>query len=142
MTEYRLYDSLPDDAVFIRRKVFVEEQHFEEEFDERDKSSSHIVLYIEGTPAAVCRYFYDDKLNSYVVGRIAVIKEFRGRNIGSDILREAQTHITKLGGKKIMLAAQTRARGFYEKQGYTACGSEFMEEYCPHIWMYKNIQSD
>ena len=39
------------------------------------------------------------------------------------------------------VAAQVRARGFYEKAGYTAYGEEFPEEYCPHIWMKKQARA-
>lgn len=44
-----------------------------------------------------------------------------------------------LGGKVVFLAAQKQAVGFYEKQGYSMTGTEFYEESCPHIWMYKRL---
>ena len=43
--EYKVFDSLPDDARNIRLKVFVEEQHFQNEFDNNENKSKHIVLY-------------------------------------------------------------------------------------------------
>ena len=69
---FRVYDKLCDDAKQIRISVFVEEQGFEIEFDDTDKIAKHIVGYDNNKPVAVCRYFYDDEHNSYMIGRIAV----------------------------------------------------------------------
>ena len=43
----------------------------------------------------------------------------------------------EMGFAEVALAAQVRARGFYEKVGYAACGEPFDEEGCPHILMTK-----
>ena len=139
MINFKIYDTLPKDAVFIRNKVFVEEQGFRDEFDDLDLDARHIVLYVENEPAATLRYFWDEKNNSYVAGRIAVLREFRGKSFGAAVLKEAEKQIKNLGKDKLMLAAQVRAKGFYEKQGYRVFGEEFLEECCPHIWMYKNL---
>lgn len=139
MINFKIYDTLPKDAVFIRKKVFVEEQGFKDEFDDLDLDARHIVLYIENEPAATLRYFWDEINNSYVAGRIVVLKEFRGKSFGAAVLKEAEKLIKNLGKDKLMLAAQVRAKGFYEKQGYRAFGEKFLEEYCPHIWMCKKL---
>ena len=68
-----------------------------------------------------------------------MIKEYRGQNLGALILREAEEQVKKQNGDKLFLAAQVRAAGIYEKQGYTKTGKEFYDEYCPHIWMYKKL---
>ena len=41
----KIHNSLPKEAAEIRQKVFVEEQKFENEFDDIDKISLHFVLY-------------------------------------------------------------------------------------------------
>ena len=41
----KLYTELPKESYEIRKKVFVEEQGFKNEFDDIDKSSTHLVLY-------------------------------------------------------------------------------------------------
>ena len=48
--EIRTYDTLPEEAVRIRREVFMEEQGFAEEFDELDGRAKHLVLYAKGEP--------------------------------------------------------------------------------------------
>ena len=139
MIRFKTEQTLPEDAAWIRRTVFVEEQGFADEFDGTDAVAAHIVLYDGERPVATCRYFRDDARNGYVVGRIAVLQEFRGRSLGSAVLREAERQISALGGARVLLAAQLQARGFYEKQGYAAFGDVFYEEHCPHVWMCKML---
>lgn len=136
---YHIYDTLPEEAVWIRNLAFVEEQGFVDEFDDEDIKAHHIILFSEEKPIACVRYFYSQKQESYVIGRLAVLKEFRGKKVGALALSLAEEEIKKLGGKEARLAAQVRAKPFYEKQGYLAYGEEFLEEYCPHIWMKKTL---
>ena len=82
----RVYHTLPGDAVMIREEVFMKEQGFHDEFDETDQTASHIVLYIENIPAATCRFFSGQPQGEYIVGRIAVRKEYRGHSLGSRVL--------------------------------------------------------
>lgn len=81
----KLYNELPEEAYEIRHKVFVEEQGFQKEFDETDTFSKHLVLYDAKTPIATCRFFPSSH-RKYIIGRIAVIKQYRGQNIGSYLL--------------------------------------------------------
>ncbi len=136
-----IYDTIPHEAVNIRQMVFVEEQGFHNEFDEIDECAKHIVLYDHRFPVATCRVFVDKFSGNFIIGRIAVVKQYRGKNIGSFILKCAENEIEKRGGKSVFLHAQLRAKEFYEKQGYRQYGKEDFEEYCPHIWMHKTIGS-
>ena len=92
-TEVRIFRALPEDAARIRRAVFMEEQGFHDEFDKADETASHLVLYIEGTPAATCRFFPGTSAGEYIVGRIAVRKESRGQHLGSRVLLAAEEAI-------------------------------------------------
>lgn len=76
----------------------------------------------------------------YIIGRVAVVKGFRGKNIGAHILRDAAREIKSIGGTHIRLAAQVQAKGFYETLGYEAYGHEFDDEGCSHIWMAKLLK--
>ena len=55
--DIKVYHTLHEDAVMIRETVFMKEQGFHDEFDETDRSAAHLVLYIDGLPAATCRFF-------------------------------------------------------------------------------------
>ena len=133
----KTYNELPAEAVKIREEVFVREQGFREEFDTVDNSAFHVVLFLDGKAVATCRYFSDG--GSYKVGRIAVLKNYRGRNFGSAVLLEAEKQIAMLGGRSVILHSQLQACGFYEKLGYVPYGEIEPEEGCPHIWMKKEL---
>lgn len=90
---FRIYDKLCEDAKQIRTEVFVAEQGFETEFDDTDSKARHIVGYDGEKPVAVCRYFYDEEHKSYMIGRIAVVKECRGLHYGDKILSFAEQKI-------------------------------------------------
>ena len=131
---------LPDEAHDIRIKVFIEEQGFENEFDEIDSEATHILVKTDnGIPTATCRVFWNDEMNSYVLGRLAVLKEYRGRGIGSEVVKEALGYVKSAGGNRLMLHSQCSATEFYEKLGFISFGDVEYEEECPHIWMKKII---
>lgn len=137
---YKTYHKLPKEARQIREEVFVEEQKFQKEFDSLDLICTHIVAFSDGVPIGTCRYYQDEEKEAYVVGRLAVRKAYRGQNVGGLLLQEAEEQVAAQGGKTLCLHAQVRVKEFYEKQGYYAVGEREWEEYCPHIWMYKNIE--
>lgn len=140
METSKIYDYLNPDCIEIRTKVFIEEQGFKEEFDETDGKALHTVVYCGGVPCATGRLFKDENRDSgYRIGRIAVLKPYRGRNLGSKVISLLEEKCREIGGKEIILSAQCRAAGFYEKLGYSRFGEEFLEEYCPHIDMKKTL---
>ena len=154
------------DAIAIRKKVFVEEQGFKNEFDDIDPRAWHLVLYIGSVPAATGRLFdrgNDDRakdkesadgpdsnessvrLNKkesgirMILGRIAVIQEYRGRSLGGKVMAELEKTAKENGTEDVEVSAQERVRPFYEKLGYTAVGDVYYDEFCPHIRMVKSI---
>ncbi len=131
------YKQFPEEALIIRKKVFVEEQGFIDEFDDTDKVSKHLLVYEEDKAIATCRIFFDEEKGSYMVGRLAVIKEFRGKNIGSKVLKRAEDIIRRDGGKSVILSSQEEVVNFYEKQGYSKEGDLYLDEGCPHILVKK-----
>lgn len=137
----KIYDTLPEEAVRIREIVFVEEQGFKNEFDEVDSYARHLVMFDGEKPIAVCRFFRDEKTGDFKVGRIAVLKEYRGQNIGTKVLEAAEEAIKSEEGSRICLHAQLQAKDFYGKQGYLQYGDIDYEEFCPHIWMCKKLES-
>ncbi|MCM1284676.1 MAG: GNAT family N-acetyltransferase [Acetobacter sp.] len=133
------YNELPDEAKYIRTAVFVEEQGFKEEFDTDDSISTHIVLFDDNKPVATGRFYFNIEKQEYMIGRLAVIKEYRGKGLGSEIVKEAEKLIKSEGGKAVSLHSQCRAQSFYENLGYTAFGESDFDEDCPHQWMKKEL---
>ena len=133
------FNYLPNEAKEIRTRVFVEEQGFKNEFDEIDSTATHIICYIDNTAIATGRLFLDENSKEYHIGRIAVDKSYRGKGIGGKILNYAENLVKEMGGKTLSLSAQERASRFYEKQGYCKKGEPYLDEYCPHIFMTKEL---
>lgn len=128
------------DAKAVRMTVFVNEQKFSEkaEFDDIDAVSHHVVIYADKTPIATARLFASEKdEKEYVVGRVAVIKEYRGQGLGAVVMREVEKIAHEIGTESLYLGAQDHACGFYEKLGYKVCGEEYMDEHTPHFPMRK-----
>lgn len=135
---YKIYDTLPEKASEIRQTVFMKEQGFSYEFDDTDHTAKHILLFADGNAVAVGRFFTDNG-KEWHIGRLAVLKEYRGHNLGKEIMDFAEKEIKALGGTKAVLSAQLRAKGFYEKCGYTAKGDVYFDEHVEHINMEKEL---
>lgn len=136
---YEFYEGLPAEARAIRQEVFVEEQGFENEFDEWDEQVPELVLFVDGEPAGTGRILPGEETGVYMAGRIAVRKAYRGLHLGSRILALLEERARAMGGDRMQLSAQCQARGFYEKQGYQASGEIYMDEHCPHVHMEKRL---
>ncbi len=128
-----------EDAVRIRRAVFMKEQGFVDEFDAIDPLAYHVVVYDSGKPIATGRVFFDQAGGSYKIGRVAVIPEYRGHHIGSIVVHELEQQIRLLGGDSAMLSSQLQARGFYQKLGYQIRGEKYYDEHCLHVEMVKSL---
>lgn len=133
-----IFEKMPEAAAEIRRKVFIEEQGFISEFDEVDEKATHFLAIDEfGIAQATCRVFFDEGRGAYVMGRFAVIKENRGKNIGTLIVDSVSRYVREKGKSEVLVHAQCRATPFYQKAGFIAYGKEDDDEGVPHIWMKK-----
>jgi predicted GNAT family N-acyltransferase len=119
-------------AFAIRMRVFVKEQGVpqEIEMDRDDKRAFHF-LALEGNKAVgtarvVMRH------RSAKIGRMAVLKRYRRRGIGTKLLKRAIVTANKQGTQKIYLHAQVPVIGFYEAMAFRCIGSVFREAGIPH----------
>lgn len=113
----------------IRFTVFVEEQGVpcEIELDEQDALAIHAVAFDQETAVATGRLLPDGH-----IGRMAVLKEWRGRGIGSAILGELIEAARRHGNREIALSAQVRAVEFYRAHGFRAEGDVYDEAGIAH----------
>ena len=135
----KIFNGLPDEAKNIRETVFVKEQGFTDEYDKKDDLAKHFVMFDGGRAVATCRVFETENPGIYMFGRMAVLKELRGKNLGRKMMDAVKEYVAGQGGKGIILHAQLHAKGFYEKNGFSAYGEIVCEQDCPHIWMKKEL---
>ncbi len=116
----------------IRTAVFIKEQNVpvELEWDEFDNDSTHILAYYNNKAVATARLVNDGH-----IGRMAVLKVYRRRNIGKKMLK----YILELAHKnqitKIELSAQQHAVEFYKKQGFSVISDIYLDAGIPHYDM-------
>ena len=133
------YNKLTDDAMKVRDTVFCKEQGLVDMPDETDDVAVHFLLYNDDMiPVGTCRIFKEG--NTYILGRLAVLKEYRGQGLGSQIVCAAEEYISSVGGEGLMLHSQYSASPFYKTLGYSEKGSPDVVQGCLHIWMKKNLK--
>lgn len=135
-------NEIDKESVFeIRRLVFVNEQKvpLEKEIDAFDKSDSvlHLIGIHADKPVAASRIRFVD--NYAKLERIAVLKDFRGKNFGAEMVIAMEKEILNHHCNKAVLNAQTYAEDFYKKLGYTTNSDVFMDADMPHITMNKHL---
>jgi predicted GNAT family N-acyltransferase len=117
----------------IREEVFIHEQHVpvELEWDELDANCIHILaMDLAGNPVGTARL-----LLSGVIGRMAVLKGWRCKGVGSALVLRLLEEARKLHMQQIALNAQTSAKGFYARFGFQTVGDEFIDAGIPHMRM-------
>lgn len=130
-----------NDAFFIRKEVFVKEQHVpeEEEIDQFEDTSEHIVIYDGGQPVGAGRWRMKDGHGK--LERICVMKSHRSLGVGAIIMQALEKAAAAKGAGSFILHAQTQAVPFYEKQGYrVTSGEEFLDAGIPHLEMIKEYK--
>lgn len=128
------------EAKRIREIVFIQEQKFKNEFDDIDAWAYHVVVKNDHEAIATGRVYKknnEDKV--YILGRIAVLKEYRNLSLGSLVVEQLEKQAKEQNARIIELSAQVQAKGFYEKLGYHSVGSEYMDEHVPHVLMQKQL---
>ncbi|HUY11959.1 MAG TPA: GNAT family N-acetyltransferase [Candidatus Dormibacteraeota bacterium] len=133
-------------AFAIRKEIFVREQGVPEaeEIDEHDSGDSlacHVLLRDEDArPIATGRFFVRAE-DTVQIGRMAVLEAFRGRGIGRQMLDALMAEAQRRGYRRVVLHAQTHARGFYELAGYVAHGPVFFDAGIEHIEMARPLDA-
>lgn len=129
----------PDDAGALeelRNRVFVVEQGVPRdiEWDGQDADAQHIIATLEGAVEGAvvgCGRLLSDGR----IGRLAVVAQHRGKNIGGEILN-AILGIARLRGQTALyLHAQTDAIGFYQRAGFSTTSPPFTEAGIEHVNM-------
>ena len=109
----------------VRNEVFVLEQGVpeDEEWDELDARSQHVVARDRDG-----RAIGTGRLTPLrTIGRMAIVRDWRGRGVGAAILRVLVERARELHYDAVELHSQTHAITFYAQAGFVAHGDEYDE---------------
>ena len=126
------------DLRHVRETVFVAEQQvpLEEEWDELDPRCHHVIARdLQGQPIGTGRLTPEHK-----IGRMAVLREWRGRGVGDAMLVALIDQARTRGWTEVSLNAQVSAEGFYARHGFQAYGERFMEAGIEHQAMRRSLE--
>ena len=121
----------------LRFAIFVGEQNVPAgiELDDLDASCIHAVAYdVDGKAIGTGRLLPDGH-----IGRMAVVKEWRRRGIGAEILEALTGEARKRGHAEVVLSAQLQAMEFYRSFGFAAEGKVYEDAGILHQQMRKTL---
>ncbi|NHC04867.1 GNAT family N-acetyltransferase [Acinetobacter sp. 187] len=134
------WSELAQDAMQIRRDVFILEQHIpeDEEWDTLDASALHFVVYAE-VHHQVQAIATARLLPKNSIGRVAVLKAYRGQGIGRILMLKIIEQAKFEQRVSLKLSSQVHAIPFYESLGFAVQGDEYLDCGIPHINMTLSI---
>lgn len=149
MTEIlRADDGPPEDALAVRRTVFVDEQGVAEEveIDGRGDEAIHFVAYDGDRPVGAARlraadadHPKADDAETGKVERVAVVADRRGEGVGERLMASLEEAAADCDLDSAVLHAQVRVQGFYEGLGYEQTSGVFEEAGIDHVEMRKDL---
>ena len=130
------YKPHTEDICAIRYEVFVGEQNVPEELeiDGLDGEAKHVLAFVDALPIGTGRILRDGH-----IGRVAVLKNYRGLGIGKSIMKELIKWAQDKSLKKVWLSSQWHAHSFYLDLGFDCVGEIYKEAGIDHIKMFRAL---
>ena len=126
----------------LRRRVFDDEQRIVDAgvTDPEDERAFHALaaLPVEGEalPVGTGRLLLNaGRQGEAQIAWVATLPEWRGRGIGSAVMRFLLVAADEAGASLVVLSAQTHALDFYHRLGFRPYGHRFMIRGIEHQWM-------
>ncbi|WP_296473859.1 GNAT family N-acetyltransferase [Roseinatronobacter sp.] len=124
----------------LRRVVFIEEQNVpeKEEVDGRDSDALHLLARVDGQAVGCARILIAG--NTGKIGRVCVMREWRGQGIGIALINAALEALRNVDAvSRAKLGAQVHAIGFYENLGFVPEGPEYLDAGIVHRDMVRPL---
>ena len=130
------YESNIKEICAIRYNVFVEEQKVPEELeiDGLDDKAKHVLAFVDSVQIGTGRILSDGH-----IGRVAVLKDYRGLGIGKSIMKELIKWAQNMNLEKAWLSSQWHAHSFYLDLDFVCVGEIYKEAGIDHIKMFKTL---
>ena len=130
------YESNIKEICAIRYNVFVEEQKVPEELeiDGLDDKAKHVLAFVDSVQIGTGRILSDGH-----IGRVAVLKDYRGLGIGKLIMKDLIKWAQNMNLEKVWLSSQWHAHSFYLDLGFVCVGEIYKEAEIDHIKMFKTL---
>ena len=116
----------------IRQKVFIEEQNVmsQLEWDGMDEEAIHFLAFKNEKAIGCARAFVIE--NYMQLGRMAVLKAYRGEGVGTALIEKAITTAKLNQLSAIYISAQCHAIDFYKKFGFEITSDIYLDAEIQH----------
>lgn len=124
----------------LRRTVFIEEQGIAEsdEIDDLDGEAIHLLAWQDGQAVGTARIL--PMGNSAKIGRVCVVQQARGTDLGTKLIRAAIDVLrARPGIAHVKIGSQLHATGFYEKLGFDPVGEVYDDAGVLHRDMIREL---
>ncbi|MDL5154344.1 GNAT family N-acetyltransferase [Actinomycetospora sp. Odt1-22] len=142
MHRARLDDMTPRDlyaVLALRVEVFVVEQECAyPELDGLDLEAEHWWSRAAGGELTACLRVLAEPDGTTRIGRVVSAPGFRGTGAGAALFGAALSSTTG----PVVLGAQVRSQGFYERFGFAVSGPGYDEDGIPHVPMLRSATAD
>ena len=124
------------DALAVREQVFIQEQGVSEdlEYDGFDSEALHMVVKDGNRVIGTARVRFPTT-NQAKIERMAILKPFRRRGIGSNIISFLKEELKSRQIEHVILHAQCTVTEFYKSCGFEETGLPFWDAGIRHIEM-------
>ncbi len=121
-----------DSLKMIRQKVFIEEQKVTSqlEWDGMDEEAIHFLAFKNEKAIGCARAFVIK--NHMQLGRMAVLKAYRGESVGTALIEKVITTAKLNQLSAIYISAQCHAIDFYKKFGFEVTSDIYLDAEIQH----------
>lgn len=127
------------DLLKLRSDVFVVEQNcVYSDQDDKDQEAIHVLGYKRNRLLAYARILPIGSVeNKYaMIGRIVIRQTIRGTGVGKELVSKSIDYCQHTFNElNIKISAQSHLKNFYQQQGFTKKGDDYLEDGIPHCAM-------
>lgn len=108
----------------IRKEVFCDELNMDEKYvtDFYDEFAFNLILYVDDIAAGTGRLIFKD--GKYFIGKLCVLKKYRGNSYGNLLIRMLVRKAITIGAEKSYAEIDKKYKPLFEKMGFEDTNNE------------------